>query len=119
MNTTPYPRACVNRQGNVEATFDEELRKEGYNVQRSVKFLYYEYADECKQPIRVQVWDSNTCAISIWQCRYLFGSDGAASVSRRAAGIPSLRHVSPRLLGSRRRSVRSAGKLPDRLAVKR
>jgi hypothetical protein len=32
-NATPYPRVCVNHQGNVEATFDEQLRKRGHHVQ--------------------------------------------------------------------------------------
>jgi phenol 2-monooxygenase len=93
-NATPYPCACVNHQGNVEATFDDELRKREHIVQRPVELLHYEYTDECNHPIRVHVKDRNTGAISTWQCRYLFGSDGAASVSRRVAGISSQRHDS-------------------------
>ena len=88
---TPYPRVCVNHQGNLEATFDEELSKRGHHVQRPVEFLRYEYTEQPDYPIRVHVKDLNTGATLLWQCKYLLGCDGAASVARKVAGITSQR----------------------------
>jgi hypothetical protein len=52
--------------------------------------------------------DQNTDDISTWQRRCLFGSDGAASDSRRVTGIPSQRHH-PHLHAPQQRGLRRTG----------
>ena len=78
----------------MEASFDEELRKRGHHVDWPDEGPHYEYKDQSDYKIHVHVRNQNTRAIKICRCKYLIGSDGAASVAKGVAGIKSSKHDS-------------------------
>ncbi|MCJ1389080.1 hypothetical protein MMC18_001934 [Xylographa bjoerkii] len=88
VHATPYPYILAVPQRETERAFDEDLNARGYVVDRPTHLLYFEYTNDTQYPIHALVKNKYSNATSVYRCKYLVGSDGAASTTRRILDIP-------------------------------
>ncbi|KXG47494.1 Monooxygenase, FAD-binding [Penicillium griseofulvum] len=90
VHATPYKYLFNTDQGITEAIFEKHLISKGQKVQRFMELLHYEYnPDEPEWPLTAYIKNNASGAIEAWQTKYILGSDGARSATRRASGIQS------------------------------
>ena len=89
IHPTPYPWILAVPQYETEKVFDDELVSRGHYVDRPTQLLHYSYTDDVEYPIHAVVKHTYTNVTSQYKCKYLIGSDGAASVTRRLLGFKS------------------------------
>lgn len=89
-NPTPFPYALVTDQGNVEAVFESKLKLKGYQVDRLLELVHYEYdmTPGTIWPVTAYVRNHSSGVIEVWRTKYLLGCDGAGSLVRHVEGIP-------------------------------
>lgn len=76
-------------QPETEKVFDNDLAIRGHHVDRPTQLLSYSYTSDSEYPIHALVKHKFTNVTSTYKCKYLIGSDGAGSVTRRVLGISS------------------------------
>ncbi|KAJ5642739.1 MonooxygenaseFAD-binding [Penicillium lividum] len=90
VHPTPYKYLFNTDQGMTEAIFEEHLMSKGQKVQRFMELLHYEHnPDEPEWPLTAYIKNNASGAIEAWLTKYILGSDGARSATRRATGVQS------------------------------
>jgi len=89
VHATPYPWILAIPQRETEKAFDLDLHMKGQHVDRPTQLLHLKYTDDPNYPIHALVKHKFTNITSIYRCKYLIGSDGAGSTTRRLLGIES------------------------------
>lgn len=89
VHATPYPWILAVSQRETEEAFDHDLHTKGQRVDRPTQLLSFQYTDDPKFPIQALVKHKFTNTTSIYRCKYMIGSDGAGSTTRRLMGIKS------------------------------
>ena len=89
VHATLYPWILAVPQRDTEKAFDLDLHAKGQHVDRPTQLLTFQYTDDPNFPIRALVKHKFTNTTSIYRCKYLIGSDGAGSTTRRVMGYKS------------------------------
>ena len=89
VHPTPYPYILAVAQKEVEEVFDSDLNSRGHYVDRPTQLLHFEYTNDTEYPIHARVRHKFRNTTSVYRCKYLIGSDGAASTTRRLLGVQS------------------------------
>ena len=74
-------------QRETEKTFDQDLNLRGNYVDRPTQLLNFSYTDDPLYPIAAVVKNKFSNVTSVYRCKYLIGSDGASSTTRRLLGV--------------------------------
>lgn len=88
-SSTPFPYVLVTDQGNVEAVFESNLKLRGYQVDRLMKLVHYEYdmTPGTIWPITAYVRNHMSGVMELWRTKYLLACDGAFSLVRHVENI--------------------------------
>ena len=89
VHATPYPWILAVPQRDTEKAFDLDLHTRGQHVDRPTQLLGFQYTDDPDFPIQALVKHKFINITSIYRCKYLIGSDGAGSTTRRFIGLKS------------------------------
>ena len=89
VHATPYPWILAIPQCETETAFDLDLSAKGHHVDRPTKLLSFQYTDDPAFPLQALVQHRFTNTTSKYRCKYLIGSDGAGSATRRLMGLKS------------------------------
>lgn len=89
VHATLYPWILSVPQSETEKAFDLGLHAKGQYVDRPTQLLTFQYTDDPDFPIQALVKHRFTNTTSIYRCKYLIGSDGAGSTTRRIMGYTS------------------------------
>ena len=89
IHPTPFPWILAIQQPQTEKAFDADLNAKGHQVDRPSQLIKCSYTEDPEYPVHALVKNKFTNVTSTYRCKYLIGSDGAASVTRRILGISS------------------------------
>ena len=89
IHATPFPWILAVPQRETEKAFDLSLNARGHHVDRPTQLIHFSYTDDPDYPVHALVKHKFTNITSKYRCKYLIGSDGASSVTRRLLGISS------------------------------
>ena len=89
VHATLYPWILAVPQCETEKAFDLDLNAKGQYVDRPTQLLTFQYTDDPNFPVQALVKHKFTNTTSIYHCKYLIGSDGARSTTRRIMGYKS------------------------------
>ena len=87
VHATPYPWILAVPQRETEKALDQELNNRGHFVDRPTQLLHFGYTDDPQYPVHALVKNKFSHVTSVYRCKYLVGSDGAGSITRRLLGI--------------------------------
>ena len=73
----------------MERVFDSDINAKGHHVDRPTQLIHFEYTDDLEYPIHARVRHKFANTTSVYRCKYLIGSDGATSTTRRLLGVES------------------------------
>ena len=76
-------------QRDTEKAFDLSLVARGHHVDRPTQLIHFSYTEDPDYPVHALVKHKFSNITSVYRCKYLIGSDGASSLTRRLLGIPS------------------------------
>ncbi|GKZ27206.1 hypothetical protein AbraIFM66951_005111 [Aspergillus brasiliensis] len=89
VHATPYQYLFNTDQGMTEDVFEQYLNSKGQKVQRFMELVHYEHSSEPEWPLTAYIKNNASGAIEAWQTKYILGTDGARSATRRATGVQS------------------------------
>ena len=90
VNRTPYPFILSIPQRETERAFDENLQSYNCEVTRPCSLMNFHYVEEdADYPLRVTVKDLYSNVTKVIRTKYLLGTDGATSTTRRLMGLES------------------------------
>ncbi|OBT75737.1 hypothetical protein VF21_05892 [Pseudogymnoascus sp. 05NY08] len=87
IHPTPYPYLFNSDQGITEATYEADLLSKGHKVYRYMELVHYDYPELANSnwPLMAYVKNHRSGAIEVWQAKYILGTDGARSTTRKLA----------------------------------
>ncbi|KAE8351714.1 FAD binding domain-containing protein [Aspergillus coremiiformis] len=90
VHPTPYQYLFNTDQGLTEDTYETYLASKGQKVHRFMEFIEYKYNNNDHQwPLTAYIKNNATGSIEAWLTKYILGTDGARSATRKATGIQS------------------------------
>ena len=89
IHATRFPWILAVPQRETEKAFDLSLNARGHRVDRPTQLIHFSYTNDPDYPVHALVNHKFTNVTSKYRCKYLIGSDGAGSVTRRVLGISS------------------------------
>ncbi|KZF18993.1 hypothetical protein L228DRAFT_257285 [Xylona heveae TC161] len=90
IHPTPYQYLFNTDQGITEDTFEKYLLSKGQKIHRFMELLHYEYNENnFEWPLTAFIKNNASGAIEAWLTKYILGSDGARSATRKATGVQS------------------------------
>ncbi|CAK38201.1 hypothetical protein CBS115989_3659 [Aspergillus niger] len=89
VHATPYQYLFNTDQGMTEDVFEQYLNTKGQKIQRFMELVHYEHDLDPEWPLTAYIKNNASGAIEAWQTKYILGTDGARSATRRATGVQS------------------------------
>ncbi|GAB7354572.1 hypothetical protein MBLNU459_g5022t2 [Dothideomycetes sp. NU459] len=82
----------VHHQGLTEQTFEDDIVARGHKIDRFMEFIGYESStnSDSEWPLKVYVKNGISGTIDVWFTKYVLGTDGARSMTRRSIGAQTI-----------------------------
>ncbi|KAL4892314.1 FAD binding domain-containing protein [Aspergillus ambiguus] len=90
VHPTPYQYLFNTDQGLTEDTYEAFLASKGQKVHRFMELIDYKYnVDDHQWPLTAYIKNNATGGVEAWLTKYILGTDGARSATRKVTGIQS------------------------------
>lgn len=89
VHPTPYPYVFNTDQGITEEILGAELIKRGHEIWRPFELLGLSYNEDrsVEYPVCAHILNVATQETESWEAKYILGTDGARSATRKAVGV--------------------------------